>query len=197
MPKDSPELLTVFSQALRNFQQHDQNRAPQLDDFPTMLVRFWPHLPPATALATVDAVLQESRDDDDKGALRVSFSTLKGSVAFNSAYRLRLFKMLPILEVLDKDRAESLLQENTETQAALTRYPQGLQSLDPGQHQDTLEALRNLSNRAANGWTVLLCAGLPHREARAVVRGCGCGIQDRDHYTAAVDGRVAFAAEKD
>jgi hypothetical protein len=32
LPKDSPELLTVLSQALWNFQQHDQN--PALNDFP-------------------------------------------------------------------------------------------------------------------------------------------------------------------
>jgi hypothetical protein len=58
-----------------------------------------------------------------------------------SAYRLRLFQMMPILEVLDEDRAESLLQEDTETQAARARYPQGMQSLDPG-HQDTLAEKR-------------------------------------------------------
>jgi hypothetical protein len=120
-----------------------------------MLVRFWHHLPPATALAMVDVVLQESKDvDDNVGAFRFAFSTLKGEVAFNSAYRLRLFQMLPILEVLDKDRAESLLQEDTETQAALTRFPQGMQSLDPGHHQDTPAGKRESSIygvRSSNG----------------------------------------------
>jgi hypothetical protein len=52
-------------------------------------------------------------------------------------YGLRLFQMLPILQVLDKDRADSLLQTDAETQTALARYPQGMQSLDPGHYQDT------------------------------------------------------------
>lgn len=137
MPKDSPELLPVFSQALENFQQHKHNATPQFEDFPTMLVRFWRHLPPVTALSAIDVVLQEGKDHDEKqGKLRMSFSTQQGPIAFNSVYQLRLFQMLPVLEELDKDRAESLLREDSETQATLRRFPQGMQSLDPGNYRD-------------------------------------------------------------
>lgn len=103
-----------------------------------MLVRFWRHLPPTTALSAVDVVLREGKDVDEKQEkLRISFSTRQGPIAFNSVYQLRLFQMLPVLEELDKDRAESLLREDSETQAALRRYPQGMQSLDPGNYRDT------------------------------------------------------------
>jgi hypothetical protein len=137
MPKDSPELLPVFSQALENFQQHKHNATPQLEDFPTMLVRFLRHLPPATALSAVDVVLHEAKDVDEKqGQFRISFSTQQGPVGFTSVYQLRLFQMLPVVEELDKDHAESLLRENSETQANLKRYPQGMQSLDPGNYRD-------------------------------------------------------------
>ncbi len=137
MPKDSPELLPVFSQALENFQQHKHNATPQLEDFPTMLVRFWHRLPPATALSAVDVVLQQAKDvDEEQGKFRISFSTRQGPVGFTSVYQLRLFQMLPVLQELDKDRAESLLRENSETQATLKQYPQGMRSLDPGNYRE-------------------------------------------------------------
>ena len=53
----------------------------------------------------------------------------KGSVNLNSTYELRLFQLLPVLEELDKDKAETLLRENAEVQAKLAKYPKGMESL--------------------------------------------------------------------
>jgi len=53
----------------------------------------------------------------------------KGSVNLDSTYELRLFQLLPVLEELDKDKAESLLRENAGIQAKLTKYPKGMESL--------------------------------------------------------------------
>jgi len=50
-------------------------------------------------------------------------------VSLNSTYELRLFQLLPVLEELDKDRADNLLRDNTAIQAQLAKYPKGMNSL--------------------------------------------------------------------
>jgi hypothetical protein len=59
-----------------------------------------------------------------------SMSSAKGSVVLNSDYGLRLFQLLPILQELDKDKAEGLLREQTEVAEQLKTYPKGMQSLN-------------------------------------------------------------------
>ena len=137
LPKESPDRLTLFSQAQENSGQFRSGPGAPQTDFSTMLLRIWRQLPPATALSAVDDLLQQAKDQDDKSqSFHMSFGTDKGSVSFNSAYQLRLFQMIPILDELDHERAQSLLRENNEVQSMLTQYPHGMQSLDPATYQD-------------------------------------------------------------
>lgn len=136
MPKESPDRMTLFSQAQQNFEQFHSGQGFQ-GDFPSMLLRIWRQLPPPTVLSAVDDILQEGKDRDEKPeSFHISFVTDNGSVSFNSAYQLLLFEMLPILDELDHERAQSLLRDNAEAQSMLAQFPQGMQSLDPATYQD-------------------------------------------------------------
>lgn len=137
LPRESPDRLTLFSQAQENSAQFGSGPSAPQTDFSTMLLRIWWQLPPATALSAVDDLLQQAKDQDDKSqSFHMSFGTDNGSVSFNSAHQLRLFEMIPILAELDHERAQTLLRENNEVQSMLTQYPHGMQSLDPATYQD-------------------------------------------------------------
>ena len=97
------------------------------DDFASMIVRFWRHLPPAIALAAIRQVLDEAQSNKAPIALR-SAST---SASFNSAYEYRIFELLPILRELDNAEAEKLLEASIHAKTQLERLPNGIQSLDP------------------------------------------------------------------
>jgi hypothetical protein len=46
-------------------------------------------------------------------------------------YRYRLFQLLPVLQELDKPKAESLLRDNPDLRALLDRFPEGFQAVEP------------------------------------------------------------------
>ena len=132
LPASSPDRLSVFMQAFSNFQQHDSNTPPRLtDDFGEMLVRFWQDLPQAAVINAIDSLLSAAQEVDKNQRMKLSFSTPQGrSGSFASGYEIRLFQLIPILEQLDKDRAEDLLKENNSLRPMLAQYPRGLQSAD-------------------------------------------------------------------
>lgn len=132
LPADSPDRLSIFLQAFNAFQEHGATESPVLtDDFGEMVVRFWHGLPVAAVVQAIDTLLSTAKELDKHQRSRFSFSTQQGkSGSFASGYQLRVFQMLPILEQLDKERADDLRKENNELQPMLARYPQGLQSVD-------------------------------------------------------------------
>jgi tetratricopeptide (TPR) repeat protein len=132
LPADSPDRLSIFMQAFNAFQEYSSKDAPVLtDDFGEMVVRFWRGLPPAAVVQAIDALLSTAKELDKHQRSRFSFSTQQGkSGSFASGYQLRLFQMLPILDELDKERADDLRKENRELQPLLAQYPRGLQSVD-------------------------------------------------------------------
>jgi hypothetical protein len=56
-------------------------------------------------------------------------ASVNGSVSLNSTYDLRLFQLLPVLEELDKEKAETLLPDSANVKTQLAKYPKGMQSL--------------------------------------------------------------------
>lgn len=122
--------MTIFNQTLTNFEQHGSTEAFNPEDIGSFIERTWDQVPPALALEAVDKVLGAAKSQSNA---HFSVTSEKGSVALNSEYQLRLFQLLPVLEQLDKDRADSLLRDNTELQAQLQEYPQGMQSLNSDQ----------------------------------------------------------------
>jgi hypothetical protein len=132
LPATSPDRLSIFMQAFNSFQERGSKESPRLtDDFGEMLVRFWQDLPQAAVVDAIDSLLSAAQEVDKHQRLRLSFSTEQGrSGSFGSGYEVRLFQLIPMLEQLDKNRAEDLLKENNSVNPMLAQYPRGLQSVD-------------------------------------------------------------------
>src|SRR5438876_9951137 len=126
-PEQSADRMTIFNQALNNFEQHGSRQTMGPNDFGNFIERTWMHVQPAVALEAINKMLEEAKSKESPSHL--SMSSEKGSINLNSTYELRLFQLLPVVEELDKDKAEALLRDNTETKARLTKYPKGMQSL--------------------------------------------------------------------
>ncbi len=128
--------LALFDQAVSHFrQEHD---APlQGSDLATMVMRFSRDLPAGTVLDAIDQILARAKDQDEDDKTRAGVNAGGGSVYFDSRYQLRLFQLLPVLEDLDKAKAESLLRDNAEVSHALDKFPRGPQSMDPRSYGDT------------------------------------------------------------
>jgi hypothetical protein len=126
-PESSADRMNIFNQALNNFERHSAQTSVGGDDIGTFIERTWKDVPPGVALEAIDKVLDTTKDNDSQS--HYSMSSAKGSVVLNSAYALRLFQLLPILEQLDSAKAEGLLREQTDVAEQLKPYPGGMQSL--------------------------------------------------------------------
>ncbi len=138
LPQGSNERFAVFSQSLNNFSNQHSDVTPQFDDFAVMLFRFWRELPPASALDAIDQILKRAKqfdEDYDHRNRRASITTANQTIYFNSQYQLLLFQLEPVIEALNKPRAESLLRENQDVEDLLSRYPEGMTSIDPAAGQ--------------------------------------------------------------
>jgi tetratricopeptide (TPR) repeat protein len=131
LPKSSPQRLSIFLQAVNNFRQQNSDHLVSLtDDLGAIVNRFWETLPPTAVLDAIDVLLDSAKEQDKRHVMRVGFTAGAGGAAsFDSVYKLRLFQLLPVLEQLDKSRAEDLLKENADTRSMLYQYPLGVQSL--------------------------------------------------------------------
>ena len=97
------------------------------DDFVTMIVRFWRHLPPPMVLGAIRQVLDEAQSDKSP----ITLMSASADASFNSAYEYRLFEVLPILRELDDAEADKLLETSVQARTQLQQLPNGVQSLDP------------------------------------------------------------------
>lgn len=96
------------------------------DDFTTMIVRFWKHVPAAVVLEAIRETLDQAKSNAD----HVNLESRAGNVSFSSEYEYRLFELLPVLEQLDKSEANDLIDNSQEAKAQLKQFPNGVQSLD-------------------------------------------------------------------
>ena len=72
-------------------------------------MRFWRDVPPDMAEDAIDQILAQAKDIDEQGReLHLTFSGGAGIVSLNSQYEHRLIELLPVLEELDKAKAEEL-----------------------------------------------------------------------------------------
>ena len=126
-PEQAADRMNIFNQALNNFEQHGSTQMMGPVDMGTFVERTWTHVPSAVVLKALDKMLDEAKSKQSHSHL--SMASDKGSVSLNSTYELRLFQLLPVLEELDKDRADNLLRDNTAIQAQLAKYPKGMNSL--------------------------------------------------------------------
>ena len=97
------------------------------DDFGSMIVRFWQHIPAAVALDAIHQVLAESQSNKDS----VSIGSGPSRVAFSTEHDFRLFELVPVLRQLDESEADKIVSDSPEAKAQLEQFPKGIQSIDP------------------------------------------------------------------
>ena len=127
----SADQMNIFVQTVANFQQHPNGGFLGQDDIGSFLEKTWQQVPSAMAMDAADKIFEQAKSPDSPQ--HMSVTNENGSVNLN-LYQLRLFQLMPMIAVLDKDRAEKLLRENAELQAQLSKYPKGMNSLMSGQH---------------------------------------------------------------
>jgi hypothetical protein len=97
-----------------------------------MVMRFWRDVPAALAEDAIDQILEQAKDASaGPHNVHLTFSGNAGTVALSSWYQYRLFQLLPVLQQLDKPKAESLLRDNPDLRAMLDRFPEGFQAIQP------------------------------------------------------------------
>jgi hypothetical protein len=135
----------VFAAAFENY-RHGKNDDPQLEDFGTMIVRYWKHFPPEMVSDAIDSVLARDKEaSKEKFSPSLTIATDKGELNFSSGYQYRLFQFLPILQEIDPGKAKSLLRENSGIESTLKKFPAGLHSLDAGLGDSTPDFQPNFS----------------------------------------------------
>jgi hypothetical protein len=98
------------------------------DDFASMIIRFWQHVPPAVAMEAIHQVLDAAQSMKGTG---ITLNAASGNVGFASEYDYRVFELLPILRQLDDSEADKLLSGSQQAQFQLQQFPNGLQSINP------------------------------------------------------------------
>ena len=123
----SADRISIFNQALNNFENHSTEASFGGDDIGTSssthgttFLRRW-------RWRRFSKTLEAAKEANSPS--HYSMTSAKGSVVLNSNYALRLFQLLPILQELDKDKADALLRDQTEVADQLRTYPRGMQSL--------------------------------------------------------------------
>ena len=126
-PEQSADRTTVFTQAIENYVQHPKGGGEGPGGIATLLDRTWKEVPSALVLESINKILEAAKEDDSPQ--HYSVAAAKGSVILNSTYDLHLFELFPILEQIDKDKAQALLNERVEVAQQLKAFPNGLKSL--------------------------------------------------------------------
>jgi hypothetical protein len=133
-PKDeSWQRGVVFSRAFASFaarRYNENNQWEPNDQFAQMIVSNWHDLPAGTVEQAIDEVLKQAKASTKHRY--TNFNASDGqSINFDSVYHLRLFELLPILQQLNKPKAERILQDELLMGGLLSKYPKGPDSLFP------------------------------------------------------------------
>ena len=136
-PEQADDKQQLFTAALASYQNHDHSQAFSNEGFPEMIVRFSNDLPAGLVHQAIDAVLESARRTAEKQSqssqpMMISIASAQGAVQMNSLYQYRLFQLLPTLRTIDPEQADKLLKEQTDVQTLLAKYPQGMNSVAPG-----------------------------------------------------------------
>ena len=133
-PTATSERVAVFVQALNAYRQQGETgySSNGFEGMSGMVMRFWHDVPPELAVDAIDQTLEQAKDASagpNKNG-RTTWSGHGGTVTLSSVYQLRLFQLLPILQELDKPKAESLLRDNPDLRPLLDRFPEGFQAVE-------------------------------------------------------------------
>jgi hypothetical protein len=124
------EKMSLFSQALNSYKNHEHTNMNSRDSSLTgLVVRFGDKLPPRLVLQAIDEILTQAKKISDPFSITISGEG--GTASFSSPYEYELFSLLPLLRQLDESRVKSLLEDNQDLRNKMAQYANGLQSIDP------------------------------------------------------------------
>jgi len=135
------------------------------DDFGSMIVRFWRHVPPAVALEAIHQVLDAAQSHGTSG---IALDAPAGNVAFTSEHEYRVFELLPVLRQLDSSEADKLLSASQQAQSQLKQFPNGIQSLNPDIGDTAQKDRKNAFTGGAGGSPSVVSQ---HLQRAAVAKG--------------------------
>jgi len=81
----SADRMSIFNQALNNFEQHATEASFGGEDIGSFIERTWKDVPPGLVLEAINKVLEAAKDSGSQS--QYSMSSAKGSVVFNSDYK--------------------------------------------------------------------------------------------------------------
>jgi len=133
-PDQQDQLRQLFTESLASYQNHKHGTSFSTMDFPSMIPEFYGKVPDDLIRQAIDEVLSQAKaaaENAKQGdSPTIGMSSAQGAVQFNSVYDYHLFQLLPVLRKLDPEKAEKLLQQSRDVQTFLSKYPQGVSSLN-------------------------------------------------------------------
>jgi hypothetical protein len=119
----------MFMQALGSYKTHEHEQlAIGGDDLASMVLRFRKSIPVSVLLEAITEILKQAKESKQSGSY--DLSSPAGTASMNSVYEFRLFELLPVIREIDAEQATSLLREEQNLRGLMTKYPEGIQSLD-------------------------------------------------------------------
>lgn len=136
--RQSGERQAVFSSAVAVYRNRGADASNQFPDaMPDLILETYTLLPPAMVVDAIDLVLdraakQQASDQEQQQHASINVGGKNGQASFSSMYDFELFELLPVLDKVDKSKADALRRDHTTVAALNTKYPDGRSSLSPG-----------------------------------------------------------------
>ena len=169
-PDQQDQLRQLFTASLASYQNHKHGNELSTEDFASMIPKFYGKVPDDLIRQAIDEVLSQAKaaaENAKQGdSPTIGMSSAQGAVQFNSVYDYHLFQLLPVLRKLDPEKAEKLLQQSRDVQTFLSKYPQGMSSLNPPSKPGSAAGggtmmMRTVDNSGSNGGSVRPPGGSP------------------------------------
>lgn len=131
LPEDDARKTQIFSSATTAY------AARPADAFLTFVSAHWQQVPQPLAEAAAGAILnaiEARRKNGDKESYTQTLLSSKGSVSFTSQENADLFNILHVIRAINPKKADELLESRIELREAISKFPQGRESMKAGDH---------------------------------------------------------------
>lgn len=125
LPEGDPSKNQLFAAATTAYSTRPSG------PFTQFVSEYWQQVPQPLAEAAVTAILNavlDTKKKDDESFTQ-TLSTGKGSVSFTSRQNAELFNVLHVVRAVNPKKADELLETRMELREAVTRFPQGRESM--------------------------------------------------------------------
>lgn len=118
----------VFSQAFASYAGHSHGKHRE-SGFEELILNNWQDLPAGQVKEAIYEVFRQAKQIDETSNTSLYSNTSEPN--FRSNYQFQLFQFLPILQEIDKSKAEEILRDQPTVGSLLSKYPHGQGALSP------------------------------------------------------------------